>query len=147
MDKTTKEFLKGLEAQFHDDRIDLETGKKLGERMLTDPFYRNQEDNVRFYTQQKKNEMLKPMLESINKQLEENARREQEMYDNILELQDSDESKSKLVELLQIEEKNLERIELRIDAAKEHENQELIDELISEKAEIEKSIAFYESKL
>lgn len=146
MDKATKEFLKGIDAQLHNDRVDAETGAKIVERLRTDPFYRDNEANMRMESIKKKNEMMKPMLEHVNEQLKNNARGEQLIYDSIMNLHDSNEGQSELGRLLEIEEHNLERIETRIADAEEREDQALIEKLSSEKAEVENHIAFYTSQ-
>ena len=146
MDKATKEFLKGIDAQIHNDRVDAETGAKIVEGLRTDPYYRDNEANKRWKEREKNHEMLKPMLEHVNEQLKINGRGEQKIHDSIMNLHDSNEGQSELGRLLEIEEHNLERIETRIADAKEREDQKLIEQLSSEKAEIEKNIAFYTSQ-
>lgn len=146
MDKATKEFLKGIDAQIHNDRVDAETGAKIVEGLRTDPFYRDNEANMRMYKTKRNHEMVKPMLEHINAQLKVNGRGEQLIHDSITNLHDPNEGQSELGRLLEIEEQNLERIEARIANAEERDDQALIEHLSLEKSEIEKNIAFYTSR-
>lgn len=148
MDEATKEFLKGIDSQFHNDRIDADTGRKMIEHMKTSPFY-HEGDSIKHYEQEldKSREIYKSTLESINDELSLNHRRDAKIYDSIMSLGISDTSQLELSKILEIEKQNLEVIEARITYAEACDDQELIEQLTSDKAKIENSIATIQSTI
>lgn len=158
--QSTKDFLNGINGQLHDNRVSVKTGQGIADHMQEkerwDQMSRSEKSRSDFELSQirKGNKGIrinaddcKSLLQPIREVINENRAFENELYNKIANIRDSEEGRTELERLIEIEEEKLDQNESRMAQAIDKNDKDLIRQIASEKTVIDKTIAFYQEKL
>ena len=163
MRESTREFLRDLGTQFHDDRVsevDLIGAAQIGnqeKRWEHERKVREAEKKARLEMYQRgqvpedeakaAREALKNMvLPTINAQIAANHAKEAQFMDKISNLGTAQEGREQIERLLEITQDKADYINKRIEDAKAQGNELLLEEYTQEKAEVDKDLEIYRGK-
>ena len=157
MKQSTKDFLASIKT--HDNRID--TDNELWEKVAALNEQEKQWERDREQRQKKEEkeledirkgnvgfstENMKPLLNQIHEQIE-NRKSYEAKLSELLNPIDPLEGKDEVAHLLDLEQLKLEKKEHELEAAIEYGNENVIEQIRTEKESIIQNISFYENKL
>ena len=162
MRESTREFLRDLQGQFHNDYISAEDMQKAHEQQKRYDNYAAQQKaaaaqeearlkrlwNHEQTAEERKisDDAIKEMLKPINEEIKRNQVREANFWDNFYKHNAAQEGREEIERLLEIAQERNDYLSGRLREAEAQENEELIAQYTQQKAENDKNLELYRGK-
>lgn len=162
MEERTRESIKEITKQFHNDCIAAIDNNKLyecitqSERWAKERKEAQAQEKARIdrarrgdYTKQEKaaqENALKGVIKDLNKQINHNLAKQADFWDRFNKSQAAQEGREEIERLLEIANNRNDYLKARLEEAEARENEELIEKYTQEIEENSKNLDFYSSK-